>query len=241
MNIVSTLQESFKYAFFNFNKRVKEGFPPVLILTIVFNLLNYLISNEIATKFTIFIFSLVIMLITSAIGICVHEEIIKNKKFNFLGEFFTKKNLKYLIGFVLISFIAMSPIIGFFILKESIIINQNSSGLFIILWVFTTILALKLIFILPRIATQKDYKLNLFEANNIGSQLFLLISIITIIFLLPSFIFLFFQVTILKSFAGLSVLLKPLFDLGSFYISYMNYLVFFASISFSYKMSLIKK
>ena len=87
----------------------------------------------------------------------------------------------------------MSPIIGFFILKESTIINQNSSGLFIILWIFTTIFALKLIFILPKIATQNDYKLNLLEANNIGSQLFLLISIITVIFLLPSFIFLFFS------------------------------------------------
>ena len=92
MNIGSILSQSFKYAFSNFSKRIREGFPPVLILTITFNLLDYLISNEIATKFTIFIFSLIIMLITSAIGICVHEEIITNKKFNFLREFFTKKN-----------------------------------------------------------------------------------------------------------------------------------------------------
>ena len=52
---------------------------------------------------------------------------------------------------------------------------------------------------------------------------------------------LFLQISILKSFAETSSFLKPLFDLGSFYITYMNYLVFFAVISFSYKATLIKK
>ena len=47
MNIGSILSQSFKYAFSNFSKRIREGFPPVLILTIAFNLLDYLISNEI--------------------------------------------------------------------------------------------------------------------------------------------------------------------------------------------------
>ena len=69
--------------FSNFSKRIREGFPPVLILTIAFNLLDYLISNEIATKFTIIIFSILITLITSAIGVCVHEEILSNKNLIF--------------------------------------------------------------------------------------------------------------------------------------------------------------
>ena len=241
MNIGSILSQSFKYAFSNFSNRIREGFPPVLILTIAFNLLDYLISNEIATKFTIIIFSILITLITSAIGVCVHEEILSNKKFNFLSEFFSKKNIKYLAGFILITLIALSPIIIFFVLKDNLNINQNTSALFIILWIFTTIFALKLIFILPKIATQANYKLKLTEINDIGSQLFILISIITIVFLLPSYIYLFLQISILKSFAETSSFLKPLFDLGSFYITYMNYLVFFAVISFSYKATLIKK
>ena len=58
MNIGSILSQSFKYAFSNFSNRIREGFPPVLILTIAFNLLDYLISNEIATKFTIIIFAI---------------------------------------------------------------------------------------------------------------------------------------------------------------------------------------
>ena len=94
---------------------------------------------------------------------------------------------------------------------------------------------------MPKIATQENYKLKLTEINDIGSQLFILISIITIVFLLPSYIYLFLQISILKSFAETSSFLKPLFDLGSFYITYMNYLVFFAVISFSYKATLIKK
>ena len=61
-------------------KGLEKVFHLVLILTIAFNLLDYLISNEIATKFTIIIFSILITLITSAIGVCVHEEILSNKK-----------------------------------------------------------------------------------------------------------------------------------------------------------------
>ena len=127
----------------------------------------------------------------------------------------------------MITLIALSPIIIFFVLKDNLNINQNTSALFIILWIFTTIFALKLIFVLPKIATQENYKLKkLTEINDIGSQLFILISIITIAFLFPSYIYLFLQISILKSFTETSSFLKPLFDLGSFYITYMNYLVF---------------
>ena len=80
----------------------------------------------------------------------------------------------------MITLIALSPIIIFFVLKVNLNINQNTSALFIILWIFTTIFALKLIFILPKIATQANYKLKLTEINDIGSQLFILISIIIV-------------------------------------------------------------
>ena len=79
ISIGKTLSSSFQYLFSNFSKRLKDGFPAVIFITIAFNILNYLMSNKIATNFTV-IFFLFVMIITSAIGICVHEEIFKKKK-----------------------------------------------------------------------------------------------------------------------------------------------------------------
>jgi hypothetical protein len=93
ISIGKTLASSFQYLFSNFSKRLKDGFPAVIFITIAFNILNYLMSNKIATNFTIIFFFLFVMIITSAIGICVHEEIL-NKKKSFLSKriFISKKS-----------------------------------------------------------------------------------------------------------------------------------------------------
>ena len=56
ISIGKTLANSFQFLITNFDKRLKEGLPAVIFITIAFNILNYLISNEIATNFTIFFF-----------------------------------------------------------------------------------------------------------------------------------------------------------------------------------------
>jgi len=65
--------------------------------------------------------------------------------------------------------------------------------------------------------------------------LFLIFIIITIIFFIPSVFVLSFQVSILNSNSQLYLVIKPMFDFISFYISYLNYLVIFAAISYVYK------
>ena len=53
ISIGKTLASSFQYLFSNFSKRLKDGFPAVIFITIAFNIHNYLMSNKIATNFTI--------------------------------------------------------------------------------------------------------------------------------------------------------------------------------------------
>ena len=96
-------------------------------------------------------------------------------------------------------------------------------------------LSLKLIFILPKITLGMQYKYNLKELNMIGSKLFLLFTIVTIVFLVPSMIYLTLQLSFMTSYKELYEVIKPLFDAGSFYISYLNYITIFAVISFAFK------
>ena len=53
--ISEILKSSFDFIFSNIVRRVKEGFLVVLLITIAFNGLNYLITNSLATNFTIFL------------------------------------------------------------------------------------------------------------------------------------------------------------------------------------------
>ncbi len=137
----------------------------------------------------------------------------------------------------MISLIAISPILIHFFFKFFNKINFfgfNISYLFF-LWILSCVFALKLIFILPKVALNKNFSYSIQELNNFGFKLFLIFIIITIIFFIPSVFVLSFQVSILNSNSQLYLVIKPMFDFISFYISYLNYLVIFAAISYVYK------
>ena len=125
ISIGQTLANSFQFLISNFSKRLKDGFPAVIFITIAFNILNYLITKDIATNFTIVFFFIFTMIISSAIGICVHEEILNKSKPIFIKEFLSARSLKYFLNFLILTFIALSPIIFHFIFKNSLILNDN--------------------------------------------------------------------------------------------------------------------
>ncbi|MEK9959277.1 MAG: hypothetical protein VW541_02560 [Pelagibacteraceae bacterium] len=87
ISIGKTLANSFQFLINNFGERLKEGFPAVILITIVFNILNFLITKSVATNFTVILFFIFTMIVTSAIGVCVHDEIVNKKKTFFLREF----------------------------------------------------------------------------------------------------------------------------------------------------------
>ena len=235
ISIGQTLANSFQFLISNFSKRLKDGFPAVIFITIAFNILNYLITKDIATNFTIVFFFIFTMIISSAIGICVHEEILNKSKPIFIKEFLSARSLKYFLNFLILTFIALSPIVFHFIFKNSLILNDNFKSALLIFWIFTTLVALKLIFILPKLTLGINYKYNFNEFNKIGSKLLLLMTIVTVIFLVPSMIYLTLQLSFMTSYKDLYPVIKPLFDIGSFYISYLNYITIFAVISFAFK------
>ena len=235
ISIGKTLANSFQFLITNFDKRLKEGLPAVIFITIAFNILNYLISNEIATNFTILFFFIFTMIISSAIGVCVHEEILNKSKIVFFKEFLSPRSIKYFFNFLALTIVALSPLLIHFVLKNILIIKSDHASGFLILWIFTTILSLKLIFILPKLTLGINYKYDFKELNSIGSKLFLLLTIVTIIFLVPSMIYLTLQLSFMTSYKELYQIIKPLFDLGSFYISYLNYITIFAVISYAFK------
>ena len=235
ISIGKTLANSFQFLINNFDKRLKEGFPAVIFITIAFNILNYLMSNSVATNFTIFLFFIFTMIISSAIGVCVHDEILNNKKTLFLREFLSFRSLRYFFNFLLLTIIALSPLLLHFILKKVIEIESDHLSGLLVLWIFTTVLALKLIFILPKVSLGLNFKYSFKEFNIIGSKLFLLFTIVTVVFLVPSMIFLTLQLSFMTSYKNIYDVVKPLFDIGSFYISYLNYITVFAVISYSFK------
>jgi len=235
--IPEILKLSFQFVSANFTARIKDGFPIVILITVAFNGLNFLMSNSLASNFTIILFVLFSMLLTSCVGISVHKEIITNFRQNFLSHFLSLINLKYFFNITLISLIAISPLLIHFFFKFFNKINFfgfNISYLFF-LWILSCVFALKLIFILPKVALNKNFSYSIQELNNFGFKLFLIFIIITIIFFIPSVFVLSFQVSILNSNSQLYLVIKPMFDFISFYISYLNYLVIFAAISYVYK------
>jgi len=235
ISIGKTLANSFQFLISNFEKRLKDGLPAVIFITIAFNLLNYLIGNQVATNFTIFFFFVFTMIISSAIGVCVHEEILNKSKITFLKEFLSLRSIKYFFNFLALTLIALSPLLIHFFMKNVLIVENNHVSGFLIIWIFTTILSLKLIFVLPKLTLGINYKYDLKELNSIGSKLFLLFAIVTVIFLVPSLIYLTLQLSFMTSYKNIYEIIKPLFDLGSFYISYLNYITIFAVISYAFK------
>ena len=230
--IKKILNDSFNFLFFDFLEKSKKGFFIVFLITLAFNGLSFLISNSLATNFTIFLFIVFSMLLMSSVGICVHKEIIANQKQDFFLEFLSIKNFKYCLSILLIILIAISP----FLIIHSLVKVFNISFLFLFLMI-TFALAFKLIFILPKIALDIKLKKISKELNNIGFQLFVLFFIVTMIFFIPSVILVSFQVSLLATNSQIFSILKPFFDLVTFYISYFNYLIIFAVISYSYKIS----
>ena len=241
LSIGKTLAASFQFLISNFDKRIKEGFPAVLLITIAFNILNYLMTKEVATNFTIFFFFAFTMIVSSAIGVCVHEEIINKNKIIFTKEFLSPRSIKYFINFLALTVIALSPLLLHFIIRKILTVESNHASGLLMMWIFTTILSLKLIFILPKLTLGLDYKYNFKELNMIGSKLFLLFTIVTVIFLVPSMIYLTLQLSFMTSYKELYEVIKPLFDVGSFYISYLNYITIFAVISYAFKDTVLKK
>lgn len=236
-NIISfgkVLSDSFQFTFSNFNHRIKEAFPIILMVTVLFNILNYLISNSIATNFTLIFFFIFIMIVTSTIGIAVHEEILRNNKISFFNEFFSFRSIKYFINFTILILISLIPVFFNFFYKK-IYFGTVKFSFIIFLWFCCTLLALKLIFILPKIAIGKKFSYSIKELNNVGLKLLFLFILVTLIFLVPSMMFLSVQLSFMNSYVKIYPIVKPLFDVGSFYISYLNYIVVFAIISYFFR------
>jgi hypothetical protein len=97
-------------------------------------------------------------------------------------------------------------------------------------------LAFKLILILPKISLNKS--ISIFtgkDFNNFSSKLFLIFLIITLAFILPTYLIFALQVYFLEHLQGVYKFLKPFFDFLSFFVSYLNYATVFAALSYSYK------
>jgi len=242
LSISEILKLSFQFLSADLKNKIKEGFSIIMLITIAFNGLNFLITTSVATNFTIILFVLFSMFLTSCVGVSIHKEILIGSKVSFLSNLFSEKNVKYLVNILLITFVATSPLLLHLIFKifgKINILGVNLSYLFLC-WILTCILALKFIFILPKIALGKKFSYSISEANNIGIKLFVIFIAITIIFFIPSIFVLSFQLSILKNNSGFYLLIKPIFDFISFYISYLNYVVIFAAISFAYKKEINK-
>ena len=237
--VSEVLSMSFKFVFLNFKQRMKDGFLIIFLFTIGFNILSFLIKASLATNFTIFLFMLFSIFFISSIGLSVHKEILLKQKSSYFNNLVTKNCFMYFLNVLFLSFIAISPLIIHYILKKLgylTVSNINISYLFF-LWIFSVVASLKLIFILPKIALDKKIKYSLTSFNVHGSKLFLLFISITVIFFIPSFIILSAQISFLTNNQSIYLIIKPIFDFASFSISYLNYLVLFAAISYSYQKS----
>jgi hypothetical protein len=102
----------------------------------------------------------------------------------------------------------------------------------------TIYLAFKLILILPKISLNKS--ISIFsgkEFNDFSGKLFVIFLIITLAFILPTYIIFAVQVYLLENMQGFYKFLKPFFDFMSFFVSYLNYTAVFAALSYSYKIT----
>jgi hypothetical protein len=239
ISINEIISKSFSYIFLDFKKIFKESFFTVFLLTLIFNALYFLALENIATKFTFFIFFTLMGLIVSTIAYKVHRSILLNQKIkNPLLKIFDLVNIKYLFYSSLISTFALSPVL----LK--IYLDKNNIPTFfgidtkylLLALLFTVFLSFKVIINLPQISLNNSINIiSEKRSNTVAAKLFLIFIIITLAFLLPTYIILSVQIYFLENSQEFYKFLKPFFDFVSFFISYLNYAVVFAALSYSYK------
>jgi hypothetical protein len=239
LSISEIVSKSFSYIFKDIKKIFRESFYTVLFLTIIFNVLYFLVLKSIATKFTFFIIFALMGLVISTIGYKVHRDILLNQTiFNPLFKMFDLNNIRYLFYSTLISSIALSPVfLKYYLDRNEIGTIFGADSRYVVLLLIPTIyLAFKLILILPKISLNKSISvLSGKEFNDLSGKLFVIFIIITLAFILPTYLIFAIQVYFLQNSQDFYKFLKPFFDFMSFFVSYLNYTAVFAALSYSYK------
>jgi hypothetical protein len=239
LSISEIVSKSFSYIFKDIKKIFRESFYTVLFLTIIFNVLYFLVLKNIATKFTFFIIFALMGLVVSTIGYKVHRDILLNQTiFNPLFKMFDLNNIRYLFYSTLISSIALSPVfLKYYLDRNEIGTIFGADSRYVVLLLIPTIyLAFKLILILPKISLNKSISvLSGKEFNDLSGKLFVIFIIITLAFILPTYLIFAIQVYFLQNSQDFYKFLKPFFDFMSFFVSYLNYAAVFAALSYSYK------
>ena len=239
LSISEIVSKSFSYIFKDIKKIFRDSFYTVLILTIIFNVLYFLVLKSIATKFTFFIIFALMGLVISTIGYKVHRDILLNQTiFNPLFKMFDLNNIRYLFYSTLISSIALSPVfLKYYLDRNEIGTIFGADSRYVVLLLIPTIyLAFKLILILPKISLNKSISvLSGKEFNDLSGKLFVIFIIITLAFILPTYLIFVIQVYFLQNSQDFYKFLKPFFDFMSFFVSYLNYTAVFAALSYSYK------
>ena len=239
LSISEIVSKSFSYIFKDIKKIFRESFYTVLFLTIIFNVLYFLVLKSIATKFTFFIIFALMGLVISTIGYKVHRDILLNQTiFNPLFKMFDLNNIRYLFYSTLISFIALSPVfLKYYLDRNEIGTIFGADSRYVVLLLIPTIyLAFKLILILPKISLNKSISvLSGKEFNDLSGKLFVIFIIITLAFILPTYFIFVIQIYFLQNSQDFYKFLKPFFDFMSFFVSYLNYAAVFAALSYSYK------
>ena len=233
------ISKSFSYVFKDIKKIFRESFFTVLLLTIIFNVLYFLVLKGIATKFTFFIIFALMGSVISTIAYKVHRDILLNQTiFNPLFKMFDLTNIRYLFYSTLISSIALSPVfLKYYLDRNEIGTIFGADSRYVVLLLIPTIyLAFKLILILPKISLNKSISvLSGKEFNDLSGKLFVIFIIITLAFILPTYLIFAIQVYFLQNLQDFYKFLKPFFDFMSFFVSYLNYAAVFAALSYSYK------
>ena len=239
LSISEIVSKSFSYIFKDIKKIFRDSFFTVLFLTIIFNVLYFLVLKSIATKFTFFIIFALMGLVISTIGYKVHRDILLNQTiFNPLFKMFDLNNIRYLFYSTLISSIALSPVfLKYYLNRNEIGTIFGADSRYVVLLLIPTIyLAFKLILILPKISLNKSISvLSGKEFNDLSGKLFVIFIIITLAFILPTYLIFAIQVYFLQNLQDFYKFLKPFFDFMSFFVSYLNYAAVFAALSYSYK------
>jgi hypothetical protein len=241
LNISEIISKSFSYIFKDIKRIFRESFYTVLFLTVIFNGLYFLVLENIATKFTVFIIFALMGLVISTIGYKVHRDILLNQTvLNPLFKMFDFTNIRYLFYSTLISCLALSPVfLKYYLDRNGIGTLLGADSRYVVLLLIPTIyLAFKLILILPKISLNKS--ISIFsgkEFNDFSGKLFAIFLIITLAFILPTYLIFALQVYFLENSQEFYKFLKPFFDFISFFVSYLNYAAVFAALSYSYKVT----
>jgi len=147
-------------------------------------------------------------------------------------------NIRYLFYSTLISSLALSPVfLKYYLDRNGISTLFGADSRYVVLLLIPTIyLAFKLILILPKISLNKS--ISIFsgkEFNDFSGKLLAIFLIITLAFILPTYLIFALQVYFLENSKEIYKFLKPFFDFISFFVSYLNYTAVFAALSYSYK------